>query len=50
MTDSVVLWSEFLTTDPEVWVRFPALPDFLRNSGPKVYDKLYHPPGRNVID
>jgi hypothetical protein len=30
---SVVLWSEFLATDPEVWVRFPALPDFLRSSG-----------------
>jgi hypothetical protein len=30
------LWSsgqEFLATDPEVRVRFPALPDFLRNSG-----------------
>jgi hypothetical protein len=26
------LWSEFLATDPEVWVRFPALPDFLKNS------------------
>jgi hypothetical protein len=26
-TASVVLWSEFLTTDPEVWVRFPALPE-----------------------
>jgi hypothetical protein len=25
MTASVVLWSEFLTTDPEAWVRFPAL-------------------------
>jgi hypothetical protein len=23
---------EFLATDPEAWVRFPALPDFLRNS------------------
>jgi hypothetical protein len=21
--------TEFLTTDPEAWVRFPALPDFL---------------------
>jgi hypothetical protein len=29
----VVEWSEFLATDPEVWVRFPALPDFLRSSG-----------------
>jgi hypothetical protein len=29
----VVLWSEFLTTDPVVWVRFPPLPDFLRCSG-----------------
>jgi hypothetical protein len=26
-------WSEFLATDPEVWGRFPALPDFLRSSG-----------------
>jgi hypothetical protein len=25
---SVVLWSEFLATDPEVRVRFPGLPDF----------------------
>jgi hypothetical protein len=25
--------SEFLATDPEIWVRFPALPDFLRSSG-----------------
>jgi predicted HAD superfamily hydrolase len=23
---------EFLATDPEVWVRFPALPDFLSSS------------------
>jgi hypothetical protein len=30
---SVVWWSKFLTTDPEVRVRFPALPDFLRSSG-----------------
>jgi hypothetical protein len=29
----VVYWSEFLATDPEVRVRFPALPDFLRSSG-----------------
>jgi hypothetical protein len=29
----VVLWSEFLATDPEVRVPFPALPDFLRSSG-----------------
>jgi hypothetical protein len=27
------LWSEFLATDPEVRVRFPAVPDFL-SSGP----------------
>jgi hypothetical protein len=26
----VVWWSEFLATDPEVRVKFPALPDFLR--------------------
>jgi hypothetical protein len=32
-TASVVWWSEFLATDPEVWVGFPALPDFLRSSG-----------------
>jgi hypothetical protein len=25
---------EFLATDPEVRVRFPALPDFLRSGGP----------------
>jgi hypothetical protein len=28
MTASVVYWSEFLAIDPEVRVRFPALPDF----------------------
>jgi hypothetical protein len=29
------LWSEFLAIDPEVWVRFPALPDFMiSGSGP----------------
>jgi hypothetical protein len=33
MTASVVQWSEFLATDPEVRVRLPALPDFLRSSG-----------------
>jgi hypothetical protein len=33
MTASVVWWLEFLVTDSEVRVRFPALPDFLRNSG-----------------
>jgi hypothetical protein len=32
-TASVVYWSDFLTTDPEVRVRFPALSDFLRSSG-----------------
>jgi hypothetical protein len=30
---SVVSRSELLATDPEVRVRFPALPDFMRNSG-----------------
>jgi hypothetical protein len=30
---SEVLWSEFLATDPEVRVRFPTQPDFLRSSG-----------------
>jgi hypothetical protein len=29
-TASVVLWSEFLATDPKARVRFPALPDFLK--------------------
>jgi hypothetical protein len=29
----VVQWSEFLATDPEEQVRFPALPDFLRSCG-----------------
>jgi hypothetical protein len=33
LTASVVQWSEFLATDPEVQVRFPALPDSLRSSG-----------------
>jgi hypothetical protein len=32
-TASVIYWSQFLATDPEVRVRFPALPDFLRSSG-----------------
>jgi hypothetical protein len=31
-TASVVYWSEFLATDPETRVRFPALPDFLKSS------------------
>jgi hypothetical protein len=31
-TASVVWWSEFLATDPEVRVRFAVLPDFLRSS------------------
>jgi hypothetical protein len=30
---SVIKWTEFLATDPEVRVRFRALPDFLRSSG-----------------
>jgi hypothetical protein len=33
ITASVIQRSEFLATDPEVRVRFPALPDFLRSSG-----------------
>jgi hypothetical protein len=33
VTASVVQWSQFLATDPEVRVRFAALPDFLRSSG-----------------
>jgi hypothetical protein len=38
------LWSEFLATDPEVRVRFPALPDFLssgsgtRSTQPRQYN------------
>jgi hypothetical protein len=31
VTASVVQWSEFLVTDPEVRVRFSAVPDFLRS-------------------
>jgi hypothetical protein len=27
MTASVIWWSELLATDPEVWVRFPAIPE-----------------------
>jgi hypothetical protein len=30
---SAVQWSEFLATDPEARLRFPALPDFLKSSG-----------------
>jgi hypothetical protein len=44
-TASVVLRSEFLATDPEVRVTFPALPDCLISSGsgtgstqPRVYN------------
>jgi hypothetical protein len=33
MTASVVQWSEFRATDPELRVRFPALSEFLRSSG-----------------
>jgi hypothetical protein len=33
LTASGVKWSEVLVTDPEVRVRFPALPDFPRSSG-----------------
>jgi hypothetical protein len=33
VTASVVWRSEFLATDPDVRVRFPKLPDFLRSSG-----------------
>jgi hypothetical protein len=33
LTASAVQWSEFLATDRELQVRFPALPDFLRSSG-----------------
>jgi hypothetical protein len=31
---SVVCWIEFLATDPEVRIRFPALSACLRSSGP----------------
>jgi hypothetical protein len=35
LTPELPLWSsgQFLATDSEVRVRFPALPDFLRSSG-----------------
>jgi hypothetical protein len=33
VTASVVKGSEFLAADPEVRVRFPALPDFVTSSG-----------------
>jgi hypothetical protein len=33
MIASVIWWSEFLATDPEVRVQFPALSDFLRSNG-----------------
>jgi hypothetical protein len=33
MTASVVKWSDFLATDPDVRVLFQALPDFLGSSG-----------------
>jgi hypothetical protein len=29
----MIVITEFLATDPEVRVRFPALPDFLRSNG-----------------
>jgi hypothetical protein len=32
-TATVVKWSEFLATDPDVRVRFSALPDFVRSNG-----------------
>jgi hypothetical protein len=32
----VLKWSEFLDTDPEARVRFPALPDFLKKKRKKV--------------
>jgi hypothetical protein len=33
VTASVVQWSEFLATDPEIRVRFPELSDFVTSSG-----------------
>jgi hypothetical protein len=41
VTASVVEWSEFLGTDPEVWVQFPTIPDFLRSSRPAELYKSY---------
>jgi hypothetical protein len=35
-TAPVVKWSEFLATDSEARVRFPALPDFLEEKKRKV--------------
>jgi hypothetical protein len=32
-TERLVYWSEFLSTDPEIQVRFPALRHLLRSSG-----------------
>jgi hypothetical protein len=47
----MVWWSEFLAKDPEVRIRFPALPDFLRSSGsgmgstqPREFTVLGDPP------
>jgi hypothetical protein len=37
---SVVSWLEFLATDPEVRVRFPALPDFLSSGSLGRYSSL----------
>jgi hypothetical protein len=39
----VVQWSEFLATDTEVRVQFPALPDFLRSSGSGTGSTQRHP-------
>jgi hypothetical protein len=33
LTASVIEWSKFLATDPDIRVRFLELPDFLRSSG-----------------
>jgi hypothetical protein len=47
----VVWWSEFLATDPEVRVRFVALPEFLISCGSETRSSLVstieEPLGRN---
>jgi hypothetical protein len=44
----VVWWSEFLATDPEARVLFPALPDFLRSSGSGTESTLHREYSRGV--
>jgi hypothetical protein len=45
LTASVVQWSEFLATDPEARVRFPALPDCLENKKKKMENSCGSGPG-----